>query len=207
MRRQKLIEAAVMAGVVALWGGAAHADGGGANTEEFSARLSGFQELGAINAQTGAILSDGTGTLSLKLNKNTGTIDFTLTYSNVGTTQPMTGMVSQAHIHFGKARDSGGILVYFCTNLSFVGHTGPAPQSCPKNSGTVTGTFKAANVQAILTQNVAAGDFDALEDALKSNTAYANIHTVPVSGATNTAFPAGEIRGQIHAEDHDKDHN
>jgi hypothetical protein len=208
MRRQKLIEAAVVAGIVALWGGVAHADGGAANSEEFSARLTGFQELGALNNQTGAVLSDGTGTLSLKLNENSGTIDFTLTYSNVGTTPPMTGMVSQAHIHFGKARDSGGILVYFCTNLPLPAtFTGPAPQSCPKNSGTVTGTFKAANVQAILTQNVAAGDFDALEDALKSNTAYANIHTVPVSGATNTAFPAGEIRGQTHAEDHDKDHN
>jgi hypothetical protein len=211
MRRQKLIEAVVVAGFVALWGGIAHADGSGANTEEFSARLSGFQELGSLPSATafptGAILSDGTGTLSLKLNENTGSIDFTLTYSNVGSTSPMTGMVSQAHIHFGKARDSGGILVYFCTNLSFVGHTGPTPQSCPKNSGTVTGTFKAANVQAILTQNVAAGNFDALEDALKSNTAYANIHTVPLTGATNTAFPAGEIRGQIRAAHHDEDHN
>ena len=40
----------------------------------------------------------------------------------------------------------------------------------------------------------AAGDFDAVVAALRSNTAYANIHT--------TAFPAGEIRGQIRrAED------
>ena len=46
MRRQNLIEAAVVAGVVALWGGVAHADGGGANTEEFSARLNGFKVTG-----------------------------------------------------------------------------------------------------------------------------------------------------------------
>jgi len=68
---------------------------------------------------------------------------------------------------------------------------GPAgTPTCPSNSGTVTGTWTAASVQAIPTENVNAGDFDALTDALTSNTAYANIHT--------TAFAAGEIRGQVH---------
>jgi hypothetical protein len=125
-------------------------------------------------------------------------IDYTLTYSNVGTTPPKTGTVSQAHIHFGKSRVSGGVLVFFCTNLTFSG-TGPTPQACPKNSGTVSGTWTKDNVQAIAGQNVAAGDFDALVDALTSNTAYANIHTT--SGTTpDTAFPAGEIRGQCHSE-------
>jgi len=189
MRRQRLIEAAVMAGFIALWGGVAHADGSGANSEEFSARVSGFQELGTINAQTGAILSAGSGTVNLKLDRTAGTIDYTLTYSDVGTTAPLTGTVTQAHIHFGKARDSGGILVYFCTNLSFTGHTGPTPPTCPSTSGTVAGTWTAANVQAVATQNVKAGDFDALVEALTSNTAYANIHT--------TALGAGEIRGQV----------
>ena len=70
----------------------------------------------------------------------------------------------------------------------------------------MTGTITAANVLAIATQNVTAGDFDALTDALSSNTAYANIHTMK--------FPAGEIRGQIHragdehhGHDHDHDHD
>ena len=40
-----------------------------------------------------------------------------------------------------------------------------------------------------------AGDFDALEDALTTNTAYANVHT--------SNFPAGEIRGQIHSGNDD----
>ena len=64
-------------------------------------------------------------------------------------------------------------------------------------------------VQAILGQNVMAGDFDALEDALESNTAYANIHTIPMPGATPpiTAYPGGEIRGQVHSADHDHDHS
>jgi hypothetical protein len=50
MRRYKLIGTALCAGVLALWGS-------GADAEEFSARLDGFQELGGLpnvtqNAQT-----------------------------------------------------------------------------------------------------------------------------------------------------------
>jgi hypothetical protein len=189
MHRHKLITTVVAAGVVAISGAYARA-------AEFSARLNGFEELGSLPSATafptGAILSDGTGTVSLTLNNKAGTIAYTLTYSNVGTTPPGTGTVTQAHIHFGKARDSGGILVFFCTNLAFAG-SGPTPQPCPQNSGTVTGTFTAENVQAVTSQNVAAGDFDALVDAIASNTAYANVHT--------TVFGAGEIRGQCHSED------
>ena len=202
MLSYKLFGATLAAAAVAFSAGYAYA-------QEFSARLSGFNELGSLPSATafptGAVLSDGSGTAKLKLDKTAGTIDYTLTYSNVGTTAPQTGMVSQAHIHFGKSRDSGGILVFFCTNLG----NGPmGTPMCPgANSGTVTGTWTAASVVAIAGQNVAAGDFDAIVDALESDTAYANIHTVPLMGATNTAFPAGEIRGQVHEEEHDHDHN
>jgi hypothetical protein len=161
-----------------------------AEAEQFRARLDGFQELGAQNNETGAILSDGRGTLDLTLDRATSTAAFTLTYSNVGTTLPKTGTVTQAHIHFGKEHVAGGVIVFFCTNLA----NGPAgTQTCPANGGTVTGTFTGTSVVAITGQNVTAGDFDALEDALRSKTADANIHT--------TAFPAGEIRGQIRRVD------
>lgn len=166
-----------------------------ASGQEFTARLTGFQELGSLPSATafptGAILSDGTGTATVDVDKSSGTVTYKLTYSNVGTTPPLTGTVTQAHIHFGKSRASGGILVFFCSNLG----NGPAgTPTCPSNSGTVTGTWTAASVQAIPTENVNAGDFDALTDALTSNTAYANIHT--------TAFAAGEIRGQVHLVEH-----
>jgi CHRD domain len=208
MRRYKLIGAALCAGVLAVWGGRADA-------EEFSARLDGFQELGSlpnVNVTvnpitaanpTGAILSDGSGTVTLDLNRSAGTIAYTLTYSNVGTTPPKTGTVSQAHIHFGKNHVSGGILVFFCTNLAPPPAPTPKPPPCPNNSGTVSGTWTKNDVQAIAGQNVVAGDFDALVDALTSNTAYANVHTT--SGTTpDTAFPAGEIRGQCHSEDRER---
>jgi len=133
-------------------------------------------------------------------------IEYKLTYSNVGTTPPQTGTVSQAHIHFGKSRDSGGILVFFCTN-SGNGPTGVMTPSCPANSGTVTGTWTKANVVAIPGQNVEAGNFDALVEALKSNTAYANIHTIPMPGApsTVTAYPGGEIRGQVRSKEEEEE--
>jgi hypothetical protein len=207
MRRCHITASALAAAVVAF-------SASYASAEEFTAKLSGFNEIGSIpngatyaQSYTGAVLSDGNGTAKLYLDKKAGTITYTLTYSNVGTTPPQTGMVSQGHIHFGKSRDSGGILVFFCTNLPFSG-TGPTPQACPQNSGTVSGTWTQADVQAIPGQNVVAGDFDALVDALESNTAYANVHTVPMPGATNTAYPGGEIRGQVHSveEEHEHDH-
>jgi hypothetical protein len=116
------------------------------------------------------------------------------------------GMVSQAHIHFGKNHVAGQIMVFFCTNLAPPAGV-RAPQPCPSNSGTVTGTFTGADVLLQVSQNISGGDFDALADALISNTAYANIHTVPLPGATNTAFPSGEIRGQIHRGDLDEKHD
>src|ERR1700731_4000930 len=89
MRRCKRIGAALCAGVLAVWGGRADA-------EEFSARLDGFQELGSLPNvtqdsktlvvtaanPTGAILSNGKGTLALKLDEEAHppTATWTLTY-------------------------------------------------------------------------------------------------------------------------------
>ena len=161
-----------------------------AGVTDLGARLNGFNEVGALNAETGAILSDGTGKLDLQLNKNASTATYTLTYSG------LSAPVTQAHIHFGKVHVPGGVMVFFCTNLN----NGPAgTQTCPAGGGTVTGMWTAASVVGPTPQNVTAGDFNALVDALTSNTAYANIHT--------TKFPAGEIRGQVHrVEQEDQQH-
>jgi hypothetical protein len=217
MRRFKHLEATFAAAVVGFLASYACA-------QEFTAELRGFNEIGSIptafpaiastpspsspTGYTGAVLSDGKGTVKLNLDKRGGTIAYELTYSNVGSTPPQTGTVSQAHIHFGKSRDSGGIVVFFCTNLKFSG-TGPTPQACPQNNGTVSGTWTQADVQAVPGQNIVAGDFDALVDALESDTAYANVHTVPVPGspATVTAYPGGEIRGQVHLAEEKNEHH
>ena len=190
MLRLKLLGAGLIAGAVSFSAGPGYAD-----ESEFSAHLTGFNEIGSIptttpaagspTGYTGAILSSGSGKGSLQVNKNS--IDYTLMYSDVGTTSPNTGTVTQAHIHFGKSRDSGGIMVFFCSNLG----NGPAgTPKCPPNSGTVAGTWTAASVVGPAAQNIAAGNFAGLVDALNSNTAYANVHT--------TFYTAGEIRGQVH---------
>ena len=154
-----------------------------AKAEEFTAKFSGFQETGALGAgETGAILSNGTAKLTLNVNNVAQTATFTLTFSGLSTP------ITQSHIHFGRVHTPGNVIVFFCSNLAGA----PAgTQACPQNatSGTVTGTITAANVIAVPSQGVPADNFDALTDALNSNTAYGNIHT--------TQFPAGEIRGQI----------
>lgn len=190
MRRQKLIKAAVVAGFVALWGGVAYADGGGGNNEEFSASLNGFKVTGGLNAETGAILTGATGTLALELDRKSQTATYTLTFSN------LSAAVTQSHIHFGKVHVPGGIFVWLCQTMAKPSPTAGTPL-CPTGGGTVTGTITATNIIAVPGQNVPAGSFDVLTEALTSNTAYANVHTVN--------FPAGEIRGQVRKSE--KDHN
>jgi CHRD domain len=155
----------------------------------FTAKLDGFQEVGGLNKETGAILSGGTGTLKLTLNKAAQTLLYELTYSFPATETNGATNVLQSHIHFGKNHQPGGVIVFLCTNLGN-GPSGTPP--CPTPEGTVTGTITAADVQAIATQQVSAGDFGAVVAALGSNTAYVNIHTAN--------FPAGEIRGQVRLE-------
>jgi hypothetical protein len=163
--------------------------GAQANAGGFFARLTGLEEIGGLGAgETGAIFSPGKGTLDLDLITKASTITFKLTYSGV------TSPVTQAHIHFGKEHVAGGIIVFFCSNLP---SPPPNTKACPLNGGTVTGTITAAGVIGPTPQNIQPGDFNALVAALKSDTAYANVHT--------QNFPAGEIRGQIQRKEEEEE--
>jgi hypothetical protein len=155
----------------------------------FAAKVDGFQEIGSLNKETGAILSGGKGTLQLTLDKAAQTLTYELTYSFPSTETNGATNVLQSHIHFGKNHQPGGVIVFLCTNLGN-GPSGTPP--CPTPEGKVTGMITPPDVQAIATQQVSAGDFGAVVAALASNTAYVNIHTAN--------FPAGEIRGQVHLE-------
>ena len=53
----------------------------------------------------------------------------------------------------------------------------------------MSGTLNAASVVGPAGQGVSAGNFDAVEAALESDTAYGNVHSA--------TFTAGEIRGQL----------
>lgn len=162
---------------------------GVARAEDFSAKLSGFNEVGSTGSPaniTGAVFSPGTGSVKLTLNSAAQTLTYTLTYSG------LSADVTQSHIHFGKVHSPGGVIVFFCTNLG----NGPAgTQACPVAGGTVSGTITPASVVGPAGQNIPAGDWAGLVAALTSNTAYANVHT--------KNFPGGEVRGQVVRADHD----
>lgn len=164
-----------------------------AGAQEYFARYSGFQEIGGLGAgETGAILSTGKAFLKLSIDRAAQTLTYSLTYSGLTN-------VTQSHIHFGQEHVAGGVMVFFCTNLG----NGPSgTPACPDDTSgevTVTGTVSAADVVGPTAQNITVGDFAAVVAALASNTVYGNIHT--------KQFPAGEIRGQVHAEHPDNHGN
>jgi hypothetical protein len=106
-----------------------------------------------------------------------GNFNFTLVFNGLAAN----AIVS--HLHFGLTKESGGVMIFLCG-----GGNQPA---CPDaTSGTITGTFGAANVTGPAAQGVAIGDFaTALKQVLRG-ASYANVH--------NATFPAGEIRGKVN---------
>ena len=96
-----------------------------ANAQEFFAEFSGFDEIGGLGAgETGAILSEGKGTLTVDLDRKAQTLTYKLTFS--GLSSP----VILAHIHFGKIHVAGGVIVFLCANVgSFPAGTQPARQA------------------------------------------------------------------------------
>ena len=156
----------------------------------FRARLADF---GEVPPQ----LTGGTGTFHGKLSPDRTRIDFTLTYTG------MTAGPLFAHIHFAPRGVNGGIVVFFCsgpvTTATVNGGTPvkPCPDSgAPAHSGTVTGFWTAADVQAVAGQNVSAGNFAGLLRFLRAGLGYCNVHT--------PAHPGGEIRGQVRALEPEK---
>jgi hypothetical protein len=183
MKVKRISSTVVTALALAILGSQAKAD----DRNQFVATFSGFQEVGALNAETGAIFSQGQGSLILKVDLGNRLINYQLTYSGLSSN------ILQSHIHFGKRHVPGGVMVFFCSNLN----NGPAGTPvCPNPSGTVTGTIAAASVVGPTAQGVPVGDFAAVLAALQSDTAYGNIHT--------QNFPAGEIRGQIVRKEEDR---
>jgi CHRD domain len=136
-------------------------------------------DLNSLN-QVPAVLTNSHGNFKAKVNDD-GTISFELSYAD------MTSPVTQAHIHFGASKTNGGVMVFLCG--------GPKP-ACPA-SGTVSGTITAADVSvlpatngdSVIPQGIAPGDLAGLLTAIRTGTAYVNVHTA--------VYPSGEIRGQI----------
>ncbi|NEZ05096.1 CHRD domain-containing protein [Wenzhouxiangella sp. XN201] len=145
-----------------------------ASAERIQASLSGYEEVPSVS--TVAI-----GDFRAMISPDGGSIDFELSYFD------LQGDVTMAHIHFANADVNGSVVAWLCGTAAIPGPAGTA--TCPE-SGTVSGTITASEVVgSSATQQIMAGDLDAVIAAIRAGAAYVNVHSV--------LSPGGEIRGQI----------
>jgi len=143
------------------------------------ARLLGLCEVPTIS-------TTAQGTFSAEIDDEGMLIVWTLTY------QDLSAPVEQAHIHLGERRTNGGIMAFLCSNL---GNGPPDTQPCPETTATINGTITPDHVVGPEEQGISAGELEELIRGIRLGAAYVNVHT--------TAFPAGEIRGQVVDADDD----
>lgn len=174
MRGIRPIHAAV-APVCLLALAAAVVQTGEAQAIKLKATLTGVQEVPSV-------LTAGTGEFSATIDPTGTSMTFRVTYSG------LEADVTQSHIHFGQPAVNGGIMIFFCTNLT--PPTGvPRPQPCPLRAGTVEGTVTAADVIGPLGQGINPLNFANVVSAIQTGRTYANVHS--------TRSPGGEIRGLV----------
>jgi len=152
-------------------GGAAMADNGSGTLH---VRLTGYQEDPMVISTTGR------GRFRLQVDEHAQEVNYRLSYSD------LEGDVSQAHIHLGGRAQSGGIMVFLCTNLG----NGPAgTQLCLADPAEITGTIRPADIIGPAGQGVTAGEFDEFVAAIRAGATYVNVHS--------SFQPNGEIRAQL----------
>ena len=161
-----LVASAAVAGTVAF--------GTGNSIQE---HLTGYQE------DPLALSTSGSGDFQAQLQAKDQKITYQLSYSD------LEAPITQAHIHLGQRAQSGGIIVFLCTNLA----NGPAgTQACPAPPATITGTITPADVIGPAVQGIAPGEFGELTAAIRGRATYVNVHS--------EKYPGGEIRAQLHLQ-------
>jgi CHRD domain-containing protein len=169
----KRVVAAAAVLVLVIGTGIVFTQGGFQNITE---QLTGLKEVQVIS-------TTGHGEFHARISKDESEISWELSYAD------LEGAVQQSHIHFGPPNNTGGIAVFFCTNLG----NGPAgTQLCPAPPATISGVITAANVIGPLTQGIEAGALSELIDAIRDGKTYVNVHSAK--------WPLGEIRSQITHE-------
>ncbi len=159
---------------IAATAAVAHDDNG-----KGKARLDSYQEA--------PLTLSTTGTGSFRIRVRSDGLHYKLSYKD------LSANVTQAHIHLGRTGLAGGIVAFLC---------GPQPAAgdkpvCPATSGTVEGVIDMADIIAgAAGQGIAAGELAEVIKALRKGAIYANVHT--------TAFPGGEIRGQVGNDGRDR---
>lgn len=154
----------------------------GKNPSQFTAVLTGHGEVPAVHTA-------GQGRLTLTVNNNS-TLSYELTYAGLN------AAAAASHVHFGQPNVNGGVSFFLCG-----GGGKPACPAGTSSTAKVTGTIAPADIMAIATQGLAAGDLAAIVKEIKSGFAYANVHT--------SQSPGGEIRGRLNGKENDSgdDHN
>ncbi len=142
--------------------------------EVVRAWLTGFDEAPNV------VSSPARGFFRAIVDEDAGTIQYWLTYTGIPTA------VTQSHLHMGQHHMAGGITIFLCSNLG----NGPAgTQVCPPPPAQITGTIEMDDVLAAAQHGIAAGELGEVIDAIRAHSVYVNLHS--------TAFPGGEIRGQL----------
>lgn len=168
------VMALAAAAVLATTASSALADNEGSASR---VRLTGYQE------DPLALSTTGSGSFRLHIDRHDQEVGYRLSYS------ALEGSVLQAHIHIGNRSQSGGIMVFLCSNLG----NGPVgTQACPAAPAEITGTIRPADIIGPTGQGVAAGEFEEFLAAIESGTAYVNVHS--------SKYPGGEIRAQLDHE-------
>jgi hypothetical protein len=173
--RVKLGVAGALAVAAGLAGTAAFATGGDAIRET----LTGYEEDPLV------LSTPGTGEFKAFVRADKEQIHYRLRYAD------LEGGVTQAHIHLGGRHQSGGIIVFLCSNI---GGGPPGTQACPPAPARISGTLTPAQVVGPSAQGIDPGEFDELLDAIDAGVTYVNLHT--------TKYPAGEIRAQLERHRH-----
>jgi hypothetical protein len=145
----------------------------------YAVHLTGYEETPLTLNTTGS------GDFKAVVSADGTSIQYMLSYQNLSTA------ALQSHIHFGRPAIGGGVVLFLCTNLGNAPATVPTPQPCPPFPATISGTLTAADVIAVSGQGIDAGaaGFAEMVAALRTGSAYANVHT--------TLHPGGEIRGRL----------
>jgi hypothetical protein len=149
-----------------------------------SARLVGFHEVPVVS--TGA-----SGRFRARIAEDQQSIEYVLSFSG------LQGVVAQSHIHIAQKNVNGGIVLWLCQGTARApAQVAATTPECPQE-GEVTGTLTSASVTPVATQQIGLNELDEVIAAIRAGFAYANVHTAP--------SPGGEIRGQIKADDDDRD--
>jgi hypothetical protein len=142
-------------------------------------RGGGKANLNSFHETPMSLSTTGRGTFRIKIESDG--IHYTLRYRGLETNALF------AHIHLGEQHLSGGVIAFLCGG-------GDKP-ACPAKEGEVKGVIDTADVIGPAAQGIPAGAFSEVIRAIRNGAVYANVHS--------TAFPGGEIRGQIgHTGNH-----